>query len=439
MKPLIAIVGRPNVGKSTLFNRLSDTKKAIVIDEPGATRDRNYGESDWNGRYFRVVDTGGFEPLSKEQLLEQMRLQATMAIEEADAVIFIMDGGSGVTPADEEIASLLRRAEKPVFYVVNKIDNQKQEPKALDFYRLGVDMIYTISAQHGLGVGDLMDDVVKALPETEEEEEEGERIRVAVIGRPNVGKSSLVNALLGYERTIVDTTPGTTRDPIDTPFEVGGRKYTLIDTAGIRKKNRVSRRVENYSVVGVLKTLERCDVALLIVDAEQGVTEQDAKIAGLAYERGAAVVIVINKWDLLEKDNSTFGRYVSHVRENLKYLGFAPIITVSALTGQRVSKIFEIIENVYDRYTRRVTTSVLNKSLETFMKQVPPPRYRGKANTIAYATQAGVKPPTFVIFAREPKAIHFSYERFLTNRIREDLGFDQVPIRLIFRKKGGKE
>jgi len=362
-----------------------------------------------------------------------------MAIEEADAVIFIMDGGSGVTPADEEIASLLRRAEKPVFYVVNKIDNLKQEPKALDFYRLGVDMIYTISAQHGLGVGDLMDDVVKALPETEEEEEEGERIRVAVIGRPNVGKSSLVNALLGYERTIVDTTPGTTRDPIDTPFEVGGRKYTLIDTAGIRKKNRVSRRVENYSVVGVLKTLERCDVALLIVDAEQGVTEQDAKIAGLAYERGAAVVIVINKWDLLEKDNSTFGRYVSHVRENLKYLGFAPIITVSALTGQRVSKIFEIIENVYDRYTRRVTTSVLNKSLETFMKQVPPPRYRGKANTIAYATQAGVKPPTFVIFAREPKAIHFSYERFLTNRIREDLGFDQVPIRLIFRKKGGKE
>ncbi len=439
MKPLIAIVGRPNVGKSTLFNRLSETKKAIVIDEPGATRDRNYGESSWNGKQFRIVDTGGYEPLSKELILEQMRRQTTGAIEEAQAIIFLLDGGTGMTPADEEIAHILRRTKKPVFYVVNKIDSMKQEPKAFDFYRLGVDRIYTVSSQHGLGVGDLLDDLVETIPEVVEVEEEERRIRIAVTGRPNVGKSSLVNALLGYERTIVNTTPGTTRDPIDTPFDVGDRKYTLIDTAGIRKKSRISRKLEHYSVVSVLKTLDRCDLSLMLIDAEDGVTDQDAKIAGLAYERGVATIIIINKWDLIEKDNSTLGKHILHVQDNLKYLSFAPIITISALTGQRVPKIFDIIDDVYEQYTRRVTTGVLNKSLADFMEKMPPARFRGKANTIAYATQTSIKPPTFVLFAREPKAIHFSYERFLANRIREDLGFDKVPIRLFFRKKGKKD
>ncbi len=439
MKPLVAIVGRPNVGKSTLFNRLSDTTKAIVIDQPGATRDRNYGESSWNGQYFRIVDTGGFELLSRETMLEQMRNQTALAIEEAQAIIFLMDGTTGITPSDEEIADLLRRTDKPVFYVVNKVDSPRHEAAALDFYRLGVEQIYTVSSQHGLGVGDLMDDVAAALPGSEEDEDHGDRIRIAVTGRPNVGKSSLVNALLGYERTIVNIEPGTTRDPIDTPFDVGDRSYTLIDTAGIRKKSRVSMKLERYSVVGVLKTLERCDVALVLIDAESGVTDQDAKIAGLSYERGAATIIIINKWDLVEKDNSTLGVYVRHVRDNLKFLGFAPIITTSALTGQRVPKIFGIIDGVYEQYTRRVSTAAFNKALAEFTSRKPLSRHRGKPNTISYGAQTSVRPPTFVLFAREPSAVHFSYRRYLSNRIRETFGFDQVPVRLILRKKGGKE
>lgn len=436
MKPVVAIVGRPNVGKSTLFNRLSETKKVIVIDQPGATRDRNYADSIWSGKTFMIIDTGGFEPVTSERMLIQMREQTNLAIEEADAIIFLMDGQEGLTPADTEIAQILRKTRKPVFYTVNKIDSMKKEGLAFDFYRLGIDRVYSISSQHGLGVGDLLDDVVEHLPEITPEEDPDNRIRIAVIGKPNVGKSSLVNRILGYERTIVNPTPGTTRDAIDTAFDLNGRNYLFIDTAGIRKKSKVSQQLEKYSVLEAIKTLSRCDIALMLIDAEEGITDQDTKIAGLAYERGVACIIILNKWDLIEKDNSTIGAFVRRVKDTLKYLDFAPIISISALSGQRVTKVFDLINTVYDQYTQRAATSTLNAKLAEFTEKRPPPRYRNRPNKIHYATQISVKPPTFVFFVREPKGIHFSYERYLANRIHEELGFDQTPIRIIFRKKG---
>jgi GTPase len=437
MKPLIAIIGRPNVGKSTLFNRLSEGKKAIAIDQPGATRDRNYTESSWQGKAFDIVDTGGFEPVSTEKILMQMREQTRLAMEQCDLIIFLMDGREGLTPSDEEIAKLLRTFTKPVFYAVNKIDGDRHDNLAYEFYRLGIDRIYTISAEHGRGVDELMDAVAEALPGAPPATggEEEERIRIAVVGRPNVGKSSLVNKILGYERTIVNPTPGTTRDAIDTPFEFRDRKYVLVDTAGIRRKSRISLTLEKYSVIEALRTLNRCDIALLLIDAEEGIAEQDAKIAGLVLDKGVACIIVVNKWDLVEKDNSTIGVYVNKIRDTLKFLQFAPIIFVSAVTGQRVTRIFDIIEETHAEYTKRIPTAVLNEKVEAFVAENPPPMYRNRPNKIVYATQASVKPPTFIFFVREPKAIHFSYERYLMNRIREGLGFGNVPIRLIFRKR----
>ena len=440
MIPIIAIIGRPNVGKSTLFNRLSEHKKAIVIDEPGATRDRNYAESSWCDKNFTLIDTGGFEPVSEEKILIQMREQTTLAIEEADAIIFLLDGKDGLTPADQEITNLLRRAGKPVFYVVNKIDGPKHENFALEFYSLGIEYLYTISAQHGLGIGDLMDQVIKILPATEPlEAEADERIRIAVIGRPNAGKSSLVNKILGYERTIVNPLPGTTRDAIDTPFELGDRKYTLVDTAGIRRKSRISLALEKYSIMEALRTLERSDVALIMIDAVEGITEQDSKIAGLALEKGVLCIVVVNKWDLIVKDNSTVGEYVEKIKDELKFLDFAPIVFISALTGQRVQNIFEIIEEAYAQYTKRISTADLNKKIREFVGENPAPRHRNRPNAISYATQTGVKPPTFVLFVKDPKAIHFSYRRYLVNRIRETFGFEKTPIKLFFRKKNRME
>ncbi len=436
MKPLIAIIGRPNVGKSTLFNRLSERKKAIAIDQPGATRDRNYAEATWGSKAFTVVDTGGFEPISTEKILMQMREQTRLAMEQADIIIFLMDGKDGLTPSDEEIVRQLRSFKKPVYYAVNKLDGPRHDENVFEFYRLGVEPIYTISAEHGRGVDELMDAVTASIPDSEEApEEEEDRIRIAVVGRPNVGKSSLVNKILGYERTIVNPTPGTTRDSIDTPFERGDRKFVLVDTAGIRRKSRISLTLEKYSVIEAFRTLDRCDVALILIDAEEGITEQDAKIAGLVIEKGVAAILVVNKWDLVEKDNSTIGVYVNKLRDQLKFLQFAPIAFVSAMTGQRVGRIFELIETVWAEYTRRVPTAELNARLEAYVAENPAPMYRNRPNKIVYATQTRVKPPTFVFFAREPKAIHFSYERYLSNRIREGLGFENVPIRLIFRKR----
>jgi GTP-binding protein len=438
MKPLVAIVGRPNVGKSTLFNRLSTRKKAIVLNEPGVTRDRNYADCKWKNREFIMIDTGGFEPVSRDTLLVQMREQALLAMEEADAILFLMDGREGLTPADLEITGMLRKVEKPVLYGINKMDTEKQDPLLLDFYRIGADRLYPLSAEHGLGIGPLMDDLVDALPPQEKaegREEEEDRIRIAVIGKPNVGKSSLVNRILGFERTIVSETPGTTRDAIDTPFELSGKKYVLIDTAGIRRKSRISRTLEKYTVMEAIATLNRSDIALLLIDGQEGITEQDAKIAGIAFERGVAPIIVVNKWDLVEKDERTMGQFALKIKDTLKFLDFAPILSVSAVTGQRVLRIFEVIDGVFGEYTKRIPTGELNRKIEEMTAAFPPPLLKGKRNPVYFGTQFAVKPPSFVLFVRDPSAVHFSYERYLANRIREAFDLKQVPIRLVFRKK----
>lgn len=435
-KPIIAIVGRPNVGKSTLFNRIAGKQKAIVIDEPGATRDRNYLDCVWQGKAFTLIDTGGFEPASEERILIQMREQSNLAIEEADVIIFLMDGKDGLTPSDMEIARLLRGKAKNVFYVANKVDGERHTALLNEFYRLGIDEFYPISAQHGLGVDELMAAVTQDFAEFKEAaNDQDEQIKVAIVGKPNVGKSSLVNRILGRERSIANPTPGTTRDAIDMPIKVHGKNYLLIDTAGIRKKNKISLTLEKYSVVQALKTINRCDIALVLIDAEEGITEQDAKIAGLAYERGKACIIVVNKWDKIEKDNSTVGRFVEDVKDKLKFMDFAPIIFISAVTGQRAPKIFSLIEDVYRQYTQRVGTAPLNALVEKSIERTPLARYQGREQHIYYATQISVKPPTFVFFVSNVKGIHFSYERYLINQIRENFGFEKVPIKIIFRKK----
>ena len=437
MKPIIAIIGRPNVGKSTLFNRLSGRSKAIVIDEPGATRDRNYSDCEWNDRPFTLIDTGGFEPTSAVEILVQMREQTKLAVEEADIILFLMDGRDGLTASDQEIARLLRMTDKKVFFVVNKIDGPRHEAMVSEFYRLGIEKFYAISAQHGQGIDELMDALSENLPaDGSGREAEENRIRIAVVGRPNVGKSSLVNRILGYERTISNPVAGTTRDAIDTPFTRDGQNFLLIDTAGIRRKSRISLTLERYTIVQAIKAIDRADIALLLLDAQEGISEQDVKIAGIALERGTACILVVNKWDLVEKDNRTFGTYVEKIRYNSKFLEFAPIIFVSALSGQRVTKIFGLVERVYAQYTKRVETGELNRKIREIIEMNPPPGRRSRPHVFNYITQVAIKPPTFVLFVRDPDAIHFSYERYLINRIRDAFGFEEVPIRLFFRNKG---
>jgi GTP-binding protein len=435
MKPVVAIVGRPNVGKSTLFNRVTRGRKAIVENEPGVTRDRNYADVTWGEKNFTLIDTGGFEPVSKDRIFLQMREQCQLAIDEADAILFVMDGKDGLMPADREITDLLRRQEKPVFYVVNKIDGLKHEEKALDFYGLGVEPVYSISAEHRYGVDDLLDDIVKILPDSTEEEEDKQVTRVAVIGRPNVGKSSLINRLLGYKRVLVDDVPGTTRDSIDTPFSRDGKRYILVDTAGIRRKSRISLRLEKYSIVEALRTIDRCDVAVLVLDSLEGVTDQDAHIGGFIHEKGKGCVLLMNKWDLVEKDSKTMAEFQEEVFEKLKYLSYAPVLFISALTGQRFNKVLEVVDRVAEEGRKRIPTSSLNKRFGTWVDEVPPPLYRNRRVHLNYITQVSTAPPTFVISTNYPEGIHFSYERHLINKMREVFGFEGVPLRLHFRKK----
>ncbi|MBW6485423.1 MAG: ribosome biogenesis GTPase Der [Syntrophobacterales bacterium] len=436
MKPVIAIIGRPNVGKSTLFNRLHRRGKAIVIDEPGATRDRNYADCNWLDHPFILIDTGGFEPASTTEILTQMREQTLLAIEEADLIIFLMDSRDGLAPADQEIAKLLRTTDKLVFYAVNKIDGPRYETLLADFYRLGIGQLYAVSAQHGVGIDELMDEVVKFIPKgTELPPSDEDVIRIAVIGKPNAGKSSLVNRILGYERTIVNPLPGTTRDAIDTEFTRNGRKYLLIDTAGIRRKSRISLNLEKYSIVQAIKAIERADIALLMIDAVDGISDQELKIAGLVLERGTACIIVVNKWDTIKKDNSSVPEYTEDIRYKAKFLDFAPIIFVSATSGQRVEKIFPLVEKIYAQYSQRVETGELNRKMRQIIDMHPPPGMGDQPRLFKYITQVAVKPPTFILFLQNKGSLHFSYERYLVNRIRETFGFSEIPIRLYFRKK----
>lgn len=438
MKPVVAIVGRPNVGKSTLFNRLTKTRDAIVHDMPGVTRDRNYGDVDWYGKLFTLIDTGGFEPVSEDKILVQMREQARLAMEEADCIIFLMDGKDGLTPSDEAVAEMLRRVKKPVFYVINKIDGESQEENAIDFYRLGIDSFYTVSAEHNRGIYDLMAQVVSSFPDLEKEEE-SDLVRISIIGRPNVGKSSLVNRLLGADRVVVSDVPGTTRDSVDSLLKVEGKKYLLIDTAGIRRKSKVSDRLEKYTIIKALSSIERSDVVIILIDAVEGVTEQDVKVAGYAHEKGKACIIAVNKWDLIEKDNSTIGKYVEEIKRNLKYMDYAPIIFISALTGQRAVKVLKLAGEAAGVAAKRVSTAQLNQVIKEAEMKHHPPSYQGKFVKLYYSSQVSVSPPAFVIFTNHPEGIHFSYERYLENRIRTAFGFEGTPVRLLFKERSGRK
>ncbi len=433
MKPIVAIVGRPNVGKSTLFNRIIGRRKAMVDDQPGVTRDRNYGNVDRFDVPFILIDTGGFEPETSDRLLQQMREQSQLAIDEADVILFVMDGRDGLTPADVEVAEMLRRVNKPVFYLINKIEGDRQEAGIGDFYGLGVDNIFPVSAEHNRGIGELMDEVVKALPSNAAASGDEDVTKIAVVGRPNVGKSSLVNRLLGFERVVANPTPGTTRDAVDTYFTCNRNRYMLIDTAGIRRKGKTTQKIEKYSVVDALRSIDRADVVLIVLNAEEGVTEQDARIAGYAYEAGRGCIFVVNKWDAIPKDNSTIGTFVETIRMEFKYLPFAPILFVSALSGQRTGKIMAEVDNVMVQYCKRVSTAELNKVFSDAVAAHQPPLFQGKRIKLYYATQVSTKPPTFVVFTNRSEAVHFSYERYLANRLREAFGFTGTPLRLFFK------
>ena len=438
-KPIVAIVGRPNVGKSTLFNFIAKKRVSIVEDLPGVTRDRIYMDAEWLGREFTMIDTGGIEIETTDRILAATRHQAQLAIEEADVIIFVVDGKTGITTADEEVAAMLRSTRKPVVLAVNKIDSPKDEPAVYEFYNLGLGDPIAISATNALSIGDLLDRVIELLPQTEDAEEDDDVIKVAFIGRPNVGKSSLVNALLGEERVIVSDIPGTTRDAIDTYFEKDGTKFILIDTAGMRRKARINQPVERYSVIRSLRAVERADVVLMVIDAVDGVTEQDKKIAGYAHEAGRGIIIVVNKWDLIEKDSKTALRYTENIRSEMAFIQYAPVLFTSALTKQRVQRISELVKFVAEQHAMRVQTSVLNQVIEDAIRINPPPTGRGTRLKIFYTTQAEVKPPTFIFFVNEPEIMHFSYLRYLENKLREAFGFEGTPLRLVVRGRKEEE
>ncbi len=436
MKPIVAIVGRPNVGKSTLFNRLTRTHLAIIEDYPGVTRDRLYQDAEWNDRTFTLIDTGGIEVNSEDTILSKVRKQAQVAMEEADVIVFLCDIRAGVTIEDMEIAQMLRRTKKEVILAVNKVENFDKLDDIYEFYQLGLGEPYPISASHGMNTGDLLDRLVELLDQFDEEDYEPDIIKIAVVGRPNVGKSSLTNAILGQERSIVSNIPGTTRDAIDTPFERNGQRYVIIDTAGMRRKSKVAETTtERYSVIRSLRAVDRSDAVLMVINAEEGLIEQDKKIVGYAHEQGKAVILVVNKWDLIEKNDKTASVMEKTIRSELLFLQYAPMIFVSAETKQRVNRILEMVNFAVEQNALRISTSVLNEVIRDAVQLNPPPSDKGKRLKILYATQSGVKPPTFVLFVNDPELMHFSYERFLENKIRENFGFEGTPLRFVVKKR----
>ena len=439
MKPIVAIVGRPNVGKSTFFNRITRSKNALVDNFSGVTRDSIHGDANWNDIEFTLVDTGGFSWEKDNDFAHDIRFQVQQALEDADVIIFLVDGKEGISPFDKDITEILRPVTKPVFYAVNKIDGEEQEKNMYDFYSLGIETLYPVSAEHRYGISSFLDDLVLALPEFAEEKTQ-DIIKLAVVGRPNVGKSSLVNRILGENRMLVSNIPGTTRDAVDSVCKIDGKSYLLIDTAGIRRKGKVSKKIEKFSIIKALRSLDRCDVALIVMDADEGVTEQDVNIAGYAFERGCGCILLLNKWDLIEKkDSNTIKKHYEELRMEAKYLSFAPAITTSALTGQRVAKIFKLVDEVYNQYAIRIGTGQLNRIFKTAIEKNEPSLHKGQRLKFYYATQISTKPPTFICFVNYPDAVHFSYKRYLINQIRLEAGLDKTPVRLFFRQRTGKQ
>lgn len=439
-KPIVAIVGRPNVGKSTLFNQIGKRRVSIVDDMPGVTRDRIYMDAEWLNHTFTMIDTGGIEFEDDDHILKSMRQQALVAMEEADVIVFVVDGRAGLTTADEEVGRMLRNTKKPVILAVNKIDSPQLEAGVYEFYSLGLGEPLGIAASNSLGLGDLLDAVVDAFPENDGEDKEEDEISIAVIGRPNVGKSSIVNALIGENRVIVSNVPGTTRDAIDTHFVSDNIKFMLIDTAGMRRKGKIDEAIERYSVMRSLRAVDRADVVLMVINAEEGITEQDKKIAGYAHESGKGVIIVVNKWDVFpDKDDKSTLRFTEDLRDEIGFLQYAPVLYTSALTGQRIHRITELVKYVADQQSMRIQTSVLNELIRDAVSVNPPPSHRGKQLKIFFMTQADIQPPKFIIFVNDPELMHFSYLRFLENRLRESFGFEGTPLKLIVRGRKEEE
>ena len=436
MKPIVAIVGRPNVGKSTLFNRLAGERISIVKDTPGVTRDRIYAQAEWLDHVFTMIDTGGIEPQTNDMLLKHMREQAQMAIDMAHVIVFLVDAKSGMTDADTEVASMLRKAHKPVVLAVNKLDNMRDISPIYEFYSLGLGEPFPISSEQGLGLGDMLDEVVRYFPAKDSSEESDEQLKIAVIGKPNTGKSSLINRLLGEDRVIVSDIAGTTRDAVDTEVTYNHKKYTFIDTAGIRRQSRVDEDIERYSVIRAVSAVERADIAILMIDAQTGVTEQDAKIAGIAHENGKGIIIAVNKWDVVEKETNTMKEFEKDLSEVLSFIPYALTVFISAKTGQRIHRLFEAIDTVEENQARRVATGILNDVLYDATAMNQPPSDKGRQLRIFYMTQTGVKPPTFVIFVNDQELMHYSYRRYLENCIRKSFDFRGTPARFIIRERG---
>lgn len=440
MKPIVAVVGRPNVGKSSFFNYIAGKRISIVEDTPGVTRDRIYTDVEWRGRKFTMIDTGGIEPKTNDSILVQMKYQAELAMDSADVIVFMVDMKDGITSADYEVSKMLRKTGKPIVLVVNKVDKTGEMPaEVYEFYNLDMGDPHPISTLQGLGIGDALDAIYENFKDIPEEEEDEAVIKVALIGKPNVGKSSLINKILGEQRVIVSDVPGTTRDAIDTDFERDGQKYTFIDTAGLRKKSKVNENIEKYSGMRTVTAIERADVCLLLIDANDGVTEQDTKVAGYAHEAGKGIIIVVNKWDIHEKETGTLEKYKEKVYQDLAYLTYAPIVFVSALTGQRVNKLFELIPYVADQNAMRISTGMLNDVINEAIAMVQPPSDKGRRLKVLYATQVSTKPPTFVVFVNSKKLVHFSYMRYLENQIRKNFGLEGTSVKMIAREKGSKD